>query len=228
MVGENKGFVVFKDMAYGVRAIGKIMASYMKRGINTIRKAISTYAPPNENNTEQYIKFVSQQTGLDPDQPVNLTEPKVLKPLIKAITQIEVGRNNAPDDSIIAKGISLVDKENIQTETPSGVESTSSAVTSSSTPSSSGGSSQSPQMVSANPQVGEQTASLSAQNSGAVTASEVATPYAALASGSSGSTVVNNNNVSSSGGSGGGGSESTRNSENTFQKLQLLQAYNLI
>lgn len=228
MVGENKGFVVFKDMAYGVRAIGKIMASYMKRGINTIRKAISTYAPPNENNTEQYIKFVSQQTGLDPDQPINLTEPKVLKPLIKAITQMEVGRNNAPDDSIIAKGISLVDKENIQAESPSGSESTSSAVTSSSTPSSSGGSSQSPQMISANPQVGEQTASLSAQNSGAVTASEVATPYAALASGSGGSTVVNNNNVSSSSGSGSGGSESTRNSENTFQKLQLLQAYNLV
>lgn len=233
MIGENGGFVVFKDMIYGVRAIGKIMASYMKRGINTIRKAISTYAPPNENNTEQYIKFVSQQTGFDPDQPVNLTDPKILKPLVKAITQMEIGRSNAPDDSIIAKGISLVDKENIQLETPSGSELT--------TSSSGGGSVQTqssqspaasqstPEIVSSNPTVGQQTASISAQNSGAVTASEVATPYAALAGGSGGnSTVINNNNASSGGSGGSGGSESTRNAENTFQKLQLLQAVILV
>ena len=65
--GENKGFCVFSSEAYGMRAAFRILTNYIKNGHNTIRKIVSRWAPPSENNTEKYIEFVSYETIIDPD-----------------------------------------------------------------------------------------------------------------------------------------------------------------
>lgn len=44
----------------------------------TLRQMISVYAPPNENNTSQYLEDVVQWTKLDPDVPVL----RLLPPLV--------------------------------------------------------------------------------------------------------------------------------------------------
>jgi hypothetical protein len=57
------GFAQFKNMTDGIRAAGKQIDLYMRRGLNTISKIISTYAPSSENDTEGYIKDVSKRLG---------------------------------------------------------------------------------------------------------------------------------------------------------------------
>lgn len=63
-------------MCYGWRAAFVILTRsyYQKRGLNTIRKIISRWAPNNENNTEGYIKRVSQISRVAADDV--LPDPK--------------------------------------------------------------------------------------------------------------------------------------------------------
>lgn len=64
-VGENSGFCVFSHEAYGFRAAYKLITTYISQGHNTIAKIVSRWAPPSENNTEAYIKFVEYETIID-------------------------------------------------------------------------------------------------------------------------------------------------------------------
>ena len=41
---------------------------YGKYGLKTIRGIVSRWAPPKENNTEAYIRHVSDYTGIGPDR----------------------------------------------------------------------------------------------------------------------------------------------------------------
>ena len=61
-VGEVRGFCKFKNIAYGFRAAWRVLNNYLKNGHNTIEKIISRWAPPKENDTENYIKFVCDDT----------------------------------------------------------------------------------------------------------------------------------------------------------------------
>lgn len=66
--GQNKGFCTFESKAFGFRAAYRIITTYIKNGYNTIEKIVSRWAPPTENNTENYIRFVCEETIIDPDQ----------------------------------------------------------------------------------------------------------------------------------------------------------------
>lgn len=61
-VGEYKGFCVFENEAYGIRAAFRILTTYIANGINTIESIVSRWAPPTENNTQRYIDFVVDET----------------------------------------------------------------------------------------------------------------------------------------------------------------------
>ena len=91
-VDTNNGFVVFKDEVYGLRAIGKNLKDYSSiYGTDTIEKAISRWAPPNENKTEDYIKFVCSKTGYNRNQKIDLSDKETLKKLIPPIVKRECG-----------------------------------------------------------------------------------------------------------------------------------------
>lgn len=66
--GQNKGFCTFESKAFGFRTAYRILTTYIKNGYNTIEKIVSRWAPPTENNTENYIRFVCEETIIDPDQ----------------------------------------------------------------------------------------------------------------------------------------------------------------
>ena len=69
-VGENGGFIVFSDMAHGIRAwIIDLHTDIVLHGQNTIRKRISSYAPSSDhNNTEKYISDVAAAMGIGADE----------------------------------------------------------------------------------------------------------------------------------------------------------------
>lgn len=60
---DSGGFAIFDTPENGIRAAAKILDSYNRRGITTLGKIISTWAPAIENNVEAYLSHVEQLTG---------------------------------------------------------------------------------------------------------------------------------------------------------------------
>ena len=53
-------FKEFETMAYGYRAMFVLLDTYRSRyGLTTIRQMLNRYAPPKENFTEGYVRFVA-------------------------------------------------------------------------------------------------------------------------------------------------------------------------
>ena len=67
--GESD-FCQFYTMEYGWRAAFVILCKtyYGKYKLKTIRDIVTRWAPPKENNTEAYIRHVSDYTGIGPDR----------------------------------------------------------------------------------------------------------------------------------------------------------------
>jgi hypothetical protein len=72
--GDDGGYAQFESDEAGIRAIQRLLGTYgSKYGINTLRGLANRYAPPSDNNpTGNYIDFLSQQTGIDPDEEIDL------------------------------------------------------------------------------------------------------------------------------------------------------------
>lgn len=84
-------FEQFTEKKYGDRALLKLLINYKKiHGLDSISKIISRFAPKNENETERYIYFVSNHTGINPDKPLKLNKTELRK-LAKAIARFENG-----------------------------------------------------------------------------------------------------------------------------------------
>ena len=97
---KDKAFVQFETMAYGYRAVWKTLESYWKyfhdlpKPFN-VRNIISRWAPPTENDTENYIRTVLKLSGLGGNenfsQPSRGTNYERLELLIRAMTTMECG-----------------------------------------------------------------------------------------------------------------------------------------
>jgi len=71
--GVGSGYATFGSDDEGLRAIQRLLMTYGDEyGINTLRGLANRYAPTSENPTENYINFLSKQTGIDPDQEIDL------------------------------------------------------------------------------------------------------------------------------------------------------------
>ena len=66
---EDREFCQFSSMAYGWRAAFVILCKtyYGKYKLKTIRAIITRWAPPKENNTEAYIRRVTDRIGIGAD-----------------------------------------------------------------------------------------------------------------------------------------------------------------
>ena len=68
MTGTRRGFVEFDTREHGIRAWLVLMRNYRRQyGCKTVRQIVSRFAPPSENETEQYIKFCAEGVMLDAD-----------------------------------------------------------------------------------------------------------------------------------------------------------------
>lgn len=91
--GDDERFCTFTTMAFGCRALIKTLMTYVeKHRLETVRKIISRWAPPVENDTESYIRDVSQRLGVDPDHELDFWgNPQIYLHLARAIAHHENG-----------------------------------------------------------------------------------------------------------------------------------------
>ena len=105
--GEDR-FVVFKSPEFGIRAMTVLLQTYrVKYGLTSISGIINRWAPPEENDTEAYIKSVSEFTGIDPDKRLDTSSANVLNPLVTAIIRQENKGQHPYSETTILTGISL-------------------------------------------------------------------------------------------------------------------------
>lgn len=89
----KNGFAVFESAQQGLSAMAGNLVTYSKSGLNNVRDIVSKWAPPSDKNpTENYIKTVSGQLGVDSSQQLNLKDPAVLARLMDAMIRFEQGR----------------------------------------------------------------------------------------------------------------------------------------
>lgn len=89
---QDPDFKEFESMAWGYRAMFVLLDSYRRRyGLNTLRKMISRYAPPEENHTALYIDAVCDRVGLAPDEVLDSRNHDVMVPVVAAMSRIENG-----------------------------------------------------------------------------------------------------------------------------------------
>tara|TARA_R110001583_G_scaffold40755_4_gene130059 strand:- start:230 stop:805 length:576 start_codon:yes stop_codon:yes gene_type:complete len=97
-------FAVFDSPQMGVRALGRDIKTKINRFDGDLQSIINQYAPPNENDTNNYFEYVKEQVGSD-----NITESD-LGAVVRAIITME----NKPEiaaqylnDSVFNEGLEL-------------------------------------------------------------------------------------------------------------------------
>jgi|TARA_R110000850_G_scaffold176728_3_gene302671 hypothetical protein len=97
-------FAVFDSPQMGVRALGRDIKTKINRFDGDLQSIINQYAPPNENDTNNYFEYVKEQVGSD-----TITESD-LGAVVRAIITME----NKPEiaaqylnDSVFNEGLKL-------------------------------------------------------------------------------------------------------------------------
>ena len=97
-------FCIFDEAVMGIRALMRILLTYRfthnKKNIDSI---IRRWAPPSENDTEAYIKFVAKRMEIAPMAMIDNSIEAYL-PLVKSIIQMENGMQPY-DDELIVEGM---------------------------------------------------------------------------------------------------------------------------
>ena len=89
---QDPEFKEFSSMAYGYRAMFVLLDTYRSRyGLSTIRQMLNRYAPPEENFTEGYVRFVADYSGVMPDEIVDTRAEMDMIPVVSAMSKIENG-----------------------------------------------------------------------------------------------------------------------------------------
>jgi hypothetical protein len=87
-IGSDGRFAIFPDANTGLNAMVNLLSTNVYQSL-TIEDAINRYAPPSENNVDNYLKFIEHQTGFTRITPMNnLSKDNLLK-LAKAMTKHE-------------------------------------------------------------------------------------------------------------------------------------------
>ncbi|MDH6309399.1 hypothetical protein M2451_002715 [Dysgonomonas sp. PFB1-18] len=91
---RDKAFKQFESMAYGYRAAFVTLGTYLsKYGRNTIRKIITAWAPPEDNNdTIAYINAVSKYSGISPDHVLTAQDGVLYKLIVAEMSRVENGQ----------------------------------------------------------------------------------------------------------------------------------------
>ena len=98
---SDREFKQFKSMAYGYRAIFKILSNYYRNyKLDTIRKMIGRWAPENENDTEAYIKAVADYSGIPADDPIDINDSEQMIRIVAGLSKVENGREADMSDVI--------------------------------------------------------------------------------------------------------------------------------
>jgi hypothetical protein len=84
----------------------KVLQTYIKKDFNTIDKIIHRYAPESENDTQAYINFVEEHSGIPRDRILTNVDRASLVPLVFAMATMENG--TPPNMADISQGWDLL------------------------------------------------------------------------------------------------------------------------
>jgi hypothetical protein len=92
-VGSDGRFAQFATPDAGMNAMDSLLQGYgSKHGINTISGIIGRWAPTNDgNDVGAYAAHVAKRVGVDPNQPIDLSDPSVRKIIAPAMAEFENG-----------------------------------------------------------------------------------------------------------------------------------------
>lgn len=98
---QDKDFKQFETAAYGYRAAFKVLRTYINNyKCDTIRKIISRFAPSSENHTENYIRVVSERSGIPENDTVYADNREMMVRIVAAMSYVENGREAEMSDVI--------------------------------------------------------------------------------------------------------------------------------
>jgi hypothetical protein len=90
--GDDGAFDIFKSMDAGIRAAHQnLMTAITKHKCTTVRKLITRWAPPSENDTEAYIAFVCKTAPISANEVINVTDADTISRILYAVFQHENG-----------------------------------------------------------------------------------------------------------------------------------------
>lgn len=90
-------FEEFESAEFGIRAGFIMLQNYINGRLdhgaryNTIRKIITKFAPPSENNTKGYIEAVCKWSGLYPDETIKFEQKNKMLAIMQAMIKYECG-----------------------------------------------------------------------------------------------------------------------------------------
>ncbi len=92
---KETAFMTFGKTWQGIRAGVLDLTTDISKGKNTLTLLINEFAPPNENDTTNYIKTVSTATGL---KPLEIIDRKNFTQMVKLVTAM-ISMENGPNAS---------------------------------------------------------------------------------------------------------------------------------
>lgn len=93
----DREFEEFESMEYGIRAAIKLVCNHINgqtgkhKPCTNLVQLIETWAPPQENNTESYIKAVEDKTGINRYQRIYANNREMVSRIVIAMAKVETG-----------------------------------------------------------------------------------------------------------------------------------------
>ena len=118
---DSGDFVKYDSPEYSFRAADRILRTGKRKyGADTLQKALTRYAPPKgdagyTNPTQQYIDYVSQQSGIDPNEPLDFEDPVTRSRLVAPMAFFESNTVITPEQ--VRRTIASVDEDYANTLT---------------------------------------------------------------------------------------------------------------
>ena len=94
---SDPAFEEFTSMEMGIRAGLKLIRNHVtgfggkRKPMNSIAKLIAVWAPPTENNTDEYVRTVSRLTGIPKTRTIFPDDRCALLAIAKAMAKVECG-----------------------------------------------------------------------------------------------------------------------------------------
>lgn len=92
----DPAFKEFESDEWGYRAMFVLFESYRRRySIDTLRAIVTRWAPPLENDTEEYVRFVAERADVDADATLPPRDVR-LRAIAEAMSRFERGHEPSP------------------------------------------------------------------------------------------------------------------------------------
>ncbi|MES2367620.1 MAG: hypothetical protein V4563_17220 [Pseudomonadota bacterium] len=88
---DSGGFCIFDTPANGLRAVGKLLRTYIGNGYNTIGKITQRYSPDANGLSGAYGAAVAKYTGIGTNVVLSSSDTASLAKIINAIVAVENG-----------------------------------------------------------------------------------------------------------------------------------------